>query len=542
MNKKLIEFFPSGFKPSSSQIDIINRVDAAFSQNNKFCIISAPTGSGKSFVSATLANASKEPSKAFCDLINSYNAYKQDFCGNYQYEYECKEEPPFGSCTLTITKSLQDQYKQLFNEYNVLKGKSNYTCNLDNTSTVDTAPCLLASKIKENCCSNNKCSYYSARNSALLGKHSALNYKMFLHLPGHVKRKNYIICDEASELENELVKMFSLQIDISKLQKLGISVKRPVSLYHEPIKNWIYNLSLNVGDYIEKLIKKTAGDHIMSLSDKNKISFLRNIFWQINQCVEEWTQCEWIIDTPTKDVISIVPLKVNTLSRHIFDYADKIILMSATIVDPKKFAASLGVDRFEYIEVDSSFNPDQSPIYVSQNNCLNYSNKHTVLPKIAKQIVELCESYKNDKGIIHTHSLEITQFLQKYLKGKRFLFRSEVKTNDDILEKHYTSTDPTVLVSPSLTHGIDLKDELARFCIIVKLPYLPLGNKRIKKLFDIDKEWYENQMLNVLIQMCGRSTRSNKDYSNTYILDGTCFKVLPKAKSKLPKFFFSRIN
>ena len=164
------------------------------------------------------------------------------------------------------------------------------------------------------------------------------------------------------------------------------------------------------------------------------------------------------------------------------------------------------------------------------------------MPKIAKQIIELCNTYKTEKGIIHTQSMDITNILQKYLKGDRFLFRNEMQNNDEILNLHYTSTKPTVLVSPSLSYGVDLRDELARFCIIVKLPYLPLGNKRVKRLFDKDKQWYQNQMLNTLVQMCGRATRSKQDYSTTYILDGNIFNVLPQTINKLPAHFVDRIK
>jgi Rad3-related DNA helicase len=164
------------------------------------------------------------------------------------------------------------------------------------------------------------------------------------------------------------------------------------------------------------------------------------------------------------------------------------------------------------------------------------------VPKIAKQIIELCDVYKQDKGIIHTHTLDISNTLKRYLKGERFLFRDDFSDNESILRKHKNSKIPTIIVSPSLTHGVDLRDELGRFCIIVKLPFLPLSNKRIKKLASLDSHWYQNQMLNTLVQMCGRTTRSKFDYSNTYILDGNGYKILPSVKDKLPEHFFERIN
>ena len=104
------------------------------------------------------------------------------------------------------------------------------------------------------------------------------------------------------------------------------------------------------------------------------------------------------------------------------------------------------------------------------------------------------------------------------------MFREENATNEDILFEHFAVKDPTVLVSPSLSYGIDLKDELARFQIIVKLPYLPLSDKRIKKIFDTDKDWYENRMLNTLVQA-----------------SGCVADALVRTKHKLPKHFLDRI-
>lgn len=542
MIKKLISYFPSDYEPSTGQVNIIKKVDECFSSNYKFCIVSAPTGTGKSFLSLTLSNASNDASAKFAELINSYEAYKQDIFGNYVNQVECENEPPFGAFTLTITKNLQDQYRDLFKQVNIFKGKTNYICDIDNVSSVEVAPCLIAPRLKEDCWKTNRCPYYNSRNNALTSKHTVLNYKMFLHLPRHLKRKNYIICDEASELENEMVKMFSLSFDINKLKHFGLDVKKPKSLFFKDINDWLSCLSVQLQDYIESLIKLYNKNPNLVLGEKNKISYFKNLYMQINQTLTEWYTCEWVIDEPEKNIITITPLTVNSLTKHIFDYADQIVLMSATIIDHEKFAESLGITNYKYIEEKSNFNPDKSPIYLSEKNAINFNNKAQVIPKIAKQILELCETFKDEKGIIHTQNMDITQILQKHLKGDRFLFRSELLNNDDILNKHFNSKLPTVLVSPSLSYGVDLRDDLARFCIIVKLPYLPLGNKRIKKLFDKDKQWYQNQMLNTLVQMCGRTTRGKQDYSTTYILDGNIFKVIPKVINKLPSHFVDRIK
>lgn len=200
----MISHFPSAYTPKKFQSDLITKIEKAF-QKNKFVIVSAPTGTGKSFLSATLANSSDAPTEKFKDLIHSYEAFYQDSNGNYIKKDECMDEPPSGSFVLTITKALQDQYVNLFEDCEIFKGKTNYICDVDNVSDIEVAPCLMTARLKEDCWRKNRCPYYSARNNALTEKFTALNYKLFLTLPDHVKRKHYIICDEASELDRKSV-------------------------------------------------------------------------------------------------------------------------------------------------------------------------------------------------------------------------------------------------------------------------------------------------------------------------------------------------
>ena len=48
-------------------------------------------------------------------------------------------------------------------------------------------------------------------------------------------------------------------------------------------------------------------------------------------------------------------------------------------------------------------------------------------------------------------------------------------------------------------------------------------------------------MLDTLVQMCGRCTRSTEDHSVTYILDGNAVNSILSSKQFLPKHFLERI-
>lgn len=538
---KLLSHFPAGFTPNSSQVQILRELDQAFTDGYKYIILIAPTGSGKSFISKTLSNASNAVSDGFKSLIESYDAYKQDQYGNYVYELDCLAEPAHGAFALTISKQLQDQYLSIFNDSTILKGKTNYVCKVDESLDVEAAPCIFSTTLKADCWNKNKCLYYNARNEMAISKFSVLNYSMFLSLPGHIKRRNYIICDEASELEEELTNRFGISLEYSKLQLAGLKVEKLRSDSPQSAKGWLMELNEKAEDIYEGLLEKADNKMLnLTLGERIRLKYLKNLINKITNVDGYWDSCEFVIDK-TAEKVDMNPLNVDVLTKSIFDYGDKIVLMSATITNPKNFAKTLGIKDYKVISVDSTFNPKKSPIYVSTKTPLNYENLKKNLPIIAQQIQAICDHHKGEKGIIHTHTNEICQYLSNQLKGTRFLFRQDTLNNEKMLGEHFTSKEPTVLVSPSLTMGTDLHGDNGRFQIIVKTPFPPLSNKRIKKKFDTDKSWYTAKTLNNLVQMSGRCTRNIDDHSTTYILDGTVVRLIGDNKDIVPKHFIERI-
>jgi ATP-dependent DNA helicase DinG len=539
----LLDFFPNEFKPMSQQVELLTKIDEAFNEGYRFVVCCAPTGSGKSFLSKTLSNYSKDASENFKNLIETNNAFKVDNVGEYLRKDDCLDEKPFGVFALTITKSLQDQYTNLFKDSCSLKGKSNYLCNIDPKYDVEIAPCLFNQRLKETCILNSTCAYYNARKAMLTNKFGVLNYSMFLSLPEHVKHREYIICDEASEVEDELVKRFSRSIPYKFLKRLGYSPNDiPITNYSK-FKIWLDNLVMVLGDEVNSLkqsMNKNRGKSSDFDSDALKFKLYSNMYSQLKTTVDTWKNCEYILEN-NLDGIYLKPLRVDNLAKEIFDFGDKILLMSATIIDHKNFTKTLGIKEYKYIEVDSTFDPHKAPIYATKGNKINYKNLKEKLPSLKKVILELCKKHEGEKGIIHTHTNEITQYLKDNIDDEeRYLFRLDGSDNEQILKRHIESKHSTILVSPSMSYGVDLKGDLAKFQIIVKASFMPLNDERIKRLFNEDKDWYVNKMLNNLIQACGRGVRSKNDTCVTYILDGNITDSVIRNSSKLPRYFLDR--
>ena len=99
------------------------------------------------------------------------------------------------------------------------------------------------------------------------------------------------------------------------------------------------------------------------------------------------------------------------------------------------------------------------------------------------------------------------------------------------------SKKPTILLSPSMTEGGDLKDSSSRFQIICKIPYPYLGDKLVSKRMTKSKWWYPLQTAKSIVQSVGRAVRSEDDHAVTYILDDGWNYFCSKNKNIFPTDF-----
>lgn len=542
----ILSHFPSDSEPRPEQIRILSDIQQAITDKKKYIIIQAATGAGKSHIAATVAAMSEYPNANIVNLIDSYEILKRGQDG-YLYEKEVLSYPAYGAAVMTVTKSLQEQYHSLFNNAAILKGKQNYVCAVDDDFDCDLAPCMLTPKLAEECKYQNKCPMLNARRQAWKSKFSVLNYSAFLNQPDFMKRRQFFICDEASELEDELVKHYSCNIEYSKLKLSELNMDKLQSNLNGDGYRWLTDLSTALKELVQEAeaeFTKNKKNKRILIGQMIKHRYYKNILEKTMAVLQSWYKAEYVTEI-TKDAATFTPLYVNMLAQDFLKWGETVILMSGTIIDPDTFAQTLGIKREEYvyIEVDSAFDPDKSPIYCDTKVKLNYKNMDTALPGLVDKAIKICEHFKNDKGIIHTHTFKITEALVRKTKGQsRFLVREAGVTNEAILNEHYLRDDGTVLISPSLGYGTDLKDDFGRFSIIMKTPYLPLGSERIKRLAGKNQQWYEMKCLVNLVQMCGRTTRSIDDHSDTFILDGTAFDLIKRNKSKIPKYFLRRLH
>jgi ATP-dependent DNA helicase DinG len=90
--------------------------------------------------------------------------------------------------------------------------------------------------------------------------------------------------------------------------------------------------------------------------------------------------------------------------------------------------------------------------------------------------------------------------------------------------------------------GLDLKDDLSRFQIIIKVPYPYLGDRWIDAKRKLSRQWYIWQTGLRLIQGYGRSVRSKQDWAKTYVLDSAFAPFVRKNGNIFPDWFTQAIQ
>jgi ATP-dependent DNA helicase DinG len=263
----------------------------------------------------------------------------------------------------------------------------------------------------------------------------------------------------------------------------------------------------------------------------------------------------WIIAEIKKEgheviKVELKPLDISPYCKHVFEKCSKVLIMSATILNPKAFCRNVGLiydKEVKFIQVKSDFPIENRPIYPMNIAYLNFNNLQLpdIKSSITKTIDNIMTIHKKDKGIVHTTSYEQLNFIKEKISQentRRLLVTDPEIQRDEIIQEHINSIKPTVLISPSLHTGLDLKGELSRFQIITKVPYPNKNDRWINAKRNLDEDWYYWQTALKLVQASGRSIRSKEDWAKTYILDSAFGYFVNKNRDILPDWFMQAVR
>ena len=184
-------------------------------------------------------------------------------------------------------------------------------------------------------------------------------------------------------------------------------------------------------------------------------------------------------------------------------------------------------DEIYPIRRKSPFDLRRNPIKTFDEFNLSHRTISENAPKTIDVVNRILDKHNDEKGIIHTVSTTCKDYLIGNLKDSR-LVEHNTQNRIEQLEKFKDSSEPLVLISPSMNEGVDLPGDLCRFQIIYKLPYPDLADKRIRLRTNADEDWYNYKTALSLVQTYGRGMRHENDYCVTYFIDSRIREFVKK--------------
>lgn len=404
------------------------------------------------------------------------------------------------------------------------------------------------------------CHYFHQKWIGARASHTVYNYRYFLSdifYTGKTQQRKLLVLDEAHRLESEVGDFRSFTVSRNSLRFLP-RVQMPEK-NADDLETWIEFCS-NLHDKLLKFIDQAADaiergriaepyterNLIDAISrEKNIQAFLYDIRGSKNN---------WIVSSVQRDPqdriakATLTPLETSGYFGEILDKGAIAFFMSATILSKDYLCkvAGLKPDEVKFVQVrDSDFPVENRPIHLMNVAWLNARSMSESLPKIAKAVDNIMTVHRNEKGIIHTTSYAQLQFIRDNIgreNAARLIETGSDLDREEVIERHVNSRRPTVLISPSLHLGVDLKDDLSRFQVIVKVPYPDLTDRKVAAMKERDPRWYAWHTVLRLVQSYGRSVRSRDDHATTYLLDSSIGYLLKSAQDMVPKWFMEAVK
>jgi len=479
--------------------------------------------------------------------------------------YDQKGDVLTGAYVITTQKILQQQYLNDFGPstgkglVRSIKSSNNYHCEFYEDQTCAESKRILSklnkqltgTEFQKHC--KVSCPYSIEKQQFVESPISITNFPYILAestYAGKLEPRALLIIDEAHNIEAELGKFIEVTFS-EKFARDIVKCKPPRNDSQTIIYEWIKTTYLKAlkkhMSSLEKSLLKLSNDIEGYGIHSKQYELLDKHLNKIDKFIEVYKPENWIMNValPAFDnkkagkkyefkSIDVSPYSQDTL----FKLGGRVLMMSATIVDKDIFCSSLGLDPNEvaYLSIPSPFPVENRPIHYISAGSMSKSAIEKTLPVIVETLKMLLDKHGTDKGIIHCTNYRVAKYIRENIDSRRLLLHDS-NNRDEVLKLHIDSVEPTVLLSPSMMEGVDLKDNLSRFQIICKVPFPYLGDLVVKKRMELNNKWYPYTTAKSIIQSLGRSIRNETDHAISYILDSDWERFYRMNSDLFPKEF-----
>ena len=584
------------------QPQIVNDILQAFRSGTKVVVLNAPTGVGKSIINMV---ATKEMGTGYTTtplrtLVDQYRdtilKFDEDELGWVvmgRGGYPCphlinKENNRFRK--MSIYEKDEKAIKK--HEYRV------------KNATADGAPCTEEKprylvgegegtfgdkmQFSKTCPFRNECPYYKDRDKARVSQNAVSTFDYFMYgIYNQIKRSNdedsdldeelsdekwmprdVLVIDEAHSLPNKLVDFFTISVTertlpgfqrdlLMKKIEDGKKNLKPGENFSVFVSNEFRSMLI---DYMN--LQQAEMDQLKSLEGEQEVEiYYKDKLMPVEEALQKHKKLMYKLKflkvTVSSDIefvyhsdndgIYLKPFTAKAYVQPLWEMFDHILLSSATFFNVPLYLDDLGLSGYEWklMDVPSPFNAENGPIMREGTLYLSRKNFDSTILKVVEKVDGIMEKHKNERGIVHCFSSAYRSAIMTYSKNKDRIITHDSFNRSEVLKNFTTNIpegDNKVLISVNMGEGVDLKDDIARFQIIVKAPFLPIGDPWIALHKERSDSWYKAQTIIELMQMAGRVVRSKEDFGYTYIIDNNAWTLLEQNRKLLPSWFTERMD
>jgi len=500
----------------------------AFDNGYKNVVIDAPVGSGKSSLCTSLLR----------------------FADNGFYT--------------TPQKSLRQQVsndEDLQPHLENLKARKDYHCQLTNE---DSKSCSIYQSEEKSCAEQGPaCNYWGRKNSVMNSDIAVITFSMLVvdgMLPTFAndtqisfEDRDMVVVDEAQGLHQQVIQMHA-GVDVTPygipsgvFQNVTSSASFNAELYKD--------VSSEVNQLLSNCLDYTKGLEVFDMSPAQKRCHrLAENIKRINDDVANDRQ--WTVEVERKrygndyrKVLHLRPTVVSGfLKNSVWNRGNKRVISTATLPQrnhPESWLRKVGLDpdNTQIISVDMKFPVENRPVIKDKMvSRMSGGREDDNWASIMATLNEIVKENNGEKGICHTASYGRSERIEDSINKTEHpylhdnIYRHEQDEDAEEVVQEWQEGDKALILSPSMMEGVDLKGNMARFNILLKVPYPQRDNRTSYLIEETDYGWneYFSRAAVRTAQAYGRTIRSKDDHANFYVLDEDYDRL--KKKTTLPSW------
>lgn len=511
-----------GIDPRPEQVSAITNAQASIDQGACSIFVKADTGIGKSLINAYLA------------LTNG------------------------GAYIVTCSRALQEQYANdeylKYLDISVLKGKDNYMCIEDYGTILEWCDKFdieaedykndmyslqreLERRIKieginpsrvlrycggciktENFCSG--CIYRNKKLKASASKVVIANISMFYYMrymrefrDSDIERK-LVIYDEAHTLDTGCNLIFQNSVSCSFFDRYFKQKFKNLEEFSRLILKKDLTTEINFLKYLHEYMY----DKKLEADNEDDVYRMHNLIKSIPTIVGSQDSYSIKFDQKVRN-IEIDVIDVRALVAELNEFGPPIKIYTSATIHGEYTSKRLGVSCDVLHEEKNTWDVRNSPIVIFETGSIKlYRGAGSGLERMVEDIDFIINRKRNaGRGIIHTRSKVLMEYICSVVGSERFIPVGSTEEFDMIIDDFKKESHKNkILVSSSLSSGIDLKGDLSSFCIIVKPVTLDYGSVKKYSKF---KGYADVKYAETFCQEAGRVIRSSSDRKTIYLLD-----------------------